>query len=239
MQLKIPGSKSISNRALLLAALAQGTSVLHNLQISADILAMIDALRALGVSIELNQQSQTARILGCNGNFPHRAAQINCYESGTLARFMLVLCSGVAGIYHLDGASSLRKRPLSTQLKTLEQMGVNYSSDRLPLTIESTEVLAGGEIYADGSQTSQHISALLMMAPFMKQSLILKAENSVSRPYIEMTCKMMQEFGVEVVSDPEGWCVFLPQYYQSREYEIESDWSTAAYLLSAAALTSS
>lgn len=237
MKIRIPGSKSISNRALLLAALAEGKSHLQNLQISDDILAMIGALRVLGVSIALDSQKQSADVIGCQGRFPQLKAKIDCHESGTLLRFLLTVCAGVPGVYQFDGDASLRQRPIEAQIKMLISLGIHCSNLTLPLELNSQQKLPGGEVTVDGSQTGQPISALLMMAPFMQKPLTLQVRDAVSRPYIEMTCRMMEEFGVSVNGQENGWHVPLAQHYQSRNYRIESDWSTASYFLAGAAIT--
>lgn len=235
--LHIPGSKSLSNRVILLAALANGTSHLTNIQISDDIRALTTALSTLGIPIQLNEQEKTATITGCNGNFPNKNATLHCNESGTLARFLITACAASTGTYSFDAATSLRNRPMHTLVKTLTDMNVHCSAESLPFTIKSLHGLPGGSITIDASQTGQVVSALLIAAPLMKSPLTLTIKNCVSRPYIDLTCWMMAEFGVQVeyISETE---FFVPQsqHYCAKDYNVEPDLSTAAYFFAAAAI---
>lgn len=240
-KVEIPGSKSISNRALLLAALAEGRSELHQLQISDDIRALIAVLKKLGVAIQVDEASRRAEILGCQGRFPLSSGELYCGESGTLARFMLTACAATPGDYAFDAGPSLRKRPMASLLKLLEAQGICVDpkgAQGLPLTLKSTQGLRGGEILVDASQTGQVVSALLMIAPFTQAPCYLIAENLVSQSYVELTLGMMAEFGVQVErQEMNVFSVPQPQCYQGRDYWIEPDFSTASYFFAAAAVT--
>lgn len=240
-KLQIPGSKSISNRALLLAALAEGRSEIANIQVSDDIRAMIKGLQALGVVIELNEASQTAFVTGSKGFFLKQGSKLHCAESGTMARFMLTACAAVAGEYYFDAAASLQKRPLHSLFKVIEGQGVqlqHLSTENFPLRLCSPRGLSGGELRISAAETSQVVSALLMMAPFMRAPLFLSVENLVSCSYVEMTCSMMADFSVQVTSSKQHeFSVPQFQHYQARYYQVEPDLSTASYFFAAAAVT--
>jgi 3-phosphoshikimate 1-carboxyvinyltransferase len=236
----IPGSKSISNRALLLSALAQGTSNLQGLQISDDILSLIDALKKLGVQISLDEKNQSAVVKGCKGQFPNRQSIINCNESGTLARLLIPLCAAMPGCYAFKAAPSLQKRSIKSLVDVLIQQNIQLQpvTETLPFKIISSKGLSGGEIKVDGSQTGQTVSGLLMSASFMASPLKLTVKNLVSRSYVTMTCQMMEEFGVKVKNEDDYYYIRQPQHYHAQEkYNIEPDWSTASYFFAAAAVT--
>ncbi|HSW71353.1 MAG TPA: 3-phosphoshikimate 1-carboxyvinyltransferase, partial [Gammaproteobacteria bacterium] len=215
--LEIPGSKSVSNRALLLATLADGVSEINNIQVSEDIRVFIRALTDLGVSLHFDEKARKVVVRGCQGQGLNKQVKIWCGESGTLARFMLIACAGLSGSYYFDGAASLRKRPMTSGLQVLAKQGMiclPETSENLPLALHSPVGLAGGKIVVDGSQTGQVISALLMIAPFARSAVTLQVENLVSRSYVNLSCSMMAEFGVQVedLSEREFF-VAKPQAY--------------------------
>jgi len=237
----IPGSKSVSHRALLLAALAEGVSEIHHIQISEDVRTFVSALSELGIAVYLEEKSQRVVIAGGNGHFPKKHSVIWCKESGTLLRFLLAACGGISGAYYFDGALSLRHRPIASLLEILINQGVTcIPSDamKLPFTLITSKPLMGGKIKIDAAKTSQMVSALLMIAPFMHSSLSLQVENLVSASYVDITCAMMAEFGVLVErKSSTEYKVISGQRYQARNYHVEPDLSTASYFFAAAAVT--
>lgn len=194
----IPGSKSITNRALLLSALAEGQSVLRNVLFSEDTRAMMRALQTLGMKLSIDEAKKEIAVWGCAGVFPNTVAHIHCQDAGTVARFLLVACANQAGCVDFDGNPRLRERPLGGLLTVLRAQGAEISADSLPLRVTNTHALFGGEIFVSGDVSSQFLSGLLMMATYFQQDTVLMTENLVSRPYVEMTCAMMQAFGVQV-----------------------------------------
>ncbi len=240
-RIKIPGSKSITNRALLLAALADGVSEVSSILVSDDTTAFIDALRQLGVMIQFDKANQTCIVGGCNGRFPKAEASIWCAEAGTVARFLLAAAASSNGSYTFDGGERLRERPIALLLNTLCMQGASVKpegAERMPFTIHGQEGLLGGEIEIDGSETGQFISALLMVAPFAQSPVLIKAINLVGRSYVHMTCTMMAEFGVLVRRvHQERFSIPVPQRYAARDYVVEPDLSTASYFFAAAAVT--
>jgi 3-phosphoshikimate 1-carboxyvinyltransferase len=239
--LTIPGSKSITNRALLLAALADGRSTLTDILISDDTIALIKALQALGIDIQLNEKSHTCIVKGCNGQFPRKEAAIWCKDAGTVARFLLAVCAASVGAYHFDGSEQLRRRPLHQLIKILCLQGATITpmgAVQMPFSISNKGKLQGGEILVDASETGQFVSALLMASPLAQTSFLIKVKNRVSQPYINMTIAMMAEFGVLVRQlNSDSFSISVPQQYVGCDYVIEPDFSTASYFFAAAAIT--
>jgi 3-phosphoshikimate 1-carboxyvinyltransferase len=234
----LPGSKSITNRALLLAALATGNTTLSNVLISDDTHVFAAALRQLGVDARFDEQTRIAEIVGTGGNFPGRGSAIWCGDAGTAARFLLAACAAVGGEFQFDGSPQLRGRPMSPLLQCLEGQGVEVTPAQLPLKITSAGNLPGGALTIAGDQSSQFASGLLMAAPFFKNALTLTITNVVSKPYVAMTCAMMREFGADInyLDESQITVAVSPKYY-GRDYIIEPDMSTASYFFAAAAVT--
>ncbi len=237
----IPGSKSITNRALLLAALAEGVSELFDVLISTDTLAFMQALRNLGIVVQTDVAERTCIIAGCAGHFPKQQAAVWCEDAGTVARFLTAACAASSGSYDFDGSKRLRERPIFALLKTLCAQGARVFPDhahQMPFTLTGADGLNGGTIQIDSHETSQFLSALLMIAPFAKHEVILKTPASVRHTYVDMTCEIMADFGVLVRRMRNGrYSVPAPQRYGARDYVIEPDLSTASYFFAAAAVT--
>lgn len=240
-RITIPGSKSITNRALLLASLADGISELFDILISDDTLAFMNALRQLGIAIQLNKEARSCIVAGGQGRFPKTHAEIWCADAGTAARFLLAAVAASPGSYQLDGSDRLRQRPILSLLKTVCAQGarvIPQDAEKMPFTLAGNDGLHGGEIEIDGSESSQFISALLMVAPFAKNPVLLTSHNVVSNPYVNMTCAMMGEFGVLVRRMHQArYSVPAPQRYMACDYIVEPDLSTASYFFAAAAVT--
>jgi 3-phosphoshikimate 1-carboxyvinyltransferase len=238
---RIPGSKSITNRALLLAALAEGVSEISDILLCNDTRALVNALRSLGVTLELDEKNLRCKVIGCSSYFPVKEASVWCADAGTVTRFLLAACAAMPGIFYFDGSERMRERPIALLLRTLSGQGARTQPDdavKMPLTLIGAERLRGGEIEVNGSETSQFISALLMAAPLAKFPITLKINDATTSPYVEMTCEMMADFGVLVRQLHQArFSVPLPQTYQARDYIVEPDISTASYFFAAAAVT--
>lgn len=237
----IPGSKSITNRALLLAALADGVSELSDILLSDDTLAFIEALRALGISIQLDTAARSCIVAGNHGQFPKTEAAIWCHSAGTVARFLTAACAASPGQYYFDATPQLRQRPLDPLLQLLVLQGAKIQPEhatQLPFTLVGCDRLHGGEIEITDETSSQFLSALLMIAPYAKSSVIISTPGAPRRSYIDMTCAMMGEFGVLVRRmHYSRFSVPVPQCYHARDYTVEADFSTASYFFAAAAVT--
>ncbi|AIT10195.1 3-phosphoshikimate 1-carboxyvinyltransferase [Candidatus Francisella endociliophora] len=242
-QVYLDGSKSIANRSLIIAAMAEGQTSFENLPNSADVLACVAALKELGCDIEHNQNKKTLVIGGCAGNFANSKAKIFCNESGTLTRFIIpMLAVQATGKYYVYAKQRMMDRPLADQLKPLENLGMEASYHEknyaMPLTIHA-DSLYGGSIEVDGKKSSQFASGLLMAAPFMQNGLKLNSITDHKQPYLDMTTKVMAEFGVDVDIDKNIYTTKKSEYISPKNYIVEPDVSTASYFWAFAAITGS
>lgn len=236
----IPGSKSITNRALLLAALAGGTSKLTGALFSDDTHYMGAALRSLGIQVTEDQKAATFEVQAHGGTFPNPAADLFLGNAGTATRFLTAaLCLG-RGEYQVDGVARMRQRPIGDLLGALRALGAEIQAENecLPLRIKANG-LRGGEVAIRGDASSQFLSALLMVAPLTAEGLHIKIDGPLySQPYVTMTLEMMRQWGVQAESD-ELRTFTIPggQSYGARDYVIEPDASGASYFFAAAAVT--
>jgi 3-phosphoshikimate 1-carboxyvinyltransferase len=233
----VPGSKSITNRALLLAALADGESHIEGALMADDTLAFAGGLRSLGCA--LYEESGGWRVRGAAGHAPARAGEVYCGEAGTAARFLLAAAAAGEGSYWFDAAPQLRRRPLGDLLDALRAQGARSEppdAERLPLTLQA-HGLSGGSLRLPGHTSSQFISALLMAAPLGREPLELTVDSLVSRPYVDMTLAMMAQFGVRHERNQHGWFRVSSATYRGRTYTVEPDASTASYFFAAAAVS--
>ncbi|MEX0825061.1 MAG: 3-phosphoshikimate 1-carboxyvinyltransferase [Pirellulaceae bacterium] len=240
-----PGSKSLTNRALLCAAMAEGTSVLAGALHSDDTEAMIEGLRQIGVEIQEDLQAHTLTVHGVAGKPLIPAADIDVGNSGTTIRFLTAVLSAAGGRYRLHGVERMHQRPIGDLIKAIEGVLEGHAIAETdgscpPVSIESKGWRAG-EIRVAGSISSQYLSGLLMAAPLAEGPIAIHVEEElVSKPYVEMTCRVMREFGVPVEWDEDALSEFsinAPLPYQPAEYVIEPDASAASYFWAAAAIT--
>lgn len=236
-----PGSKSLTNRALMLAALAEGTSELSGVLLSRDTEVMIDSLQRLGLCVELLPEQKMLRVRGQAGRIPVHQAELYLENSGTSIRFLTALCSVGQGRFRLDGNARMRQRPIGDLLTALNRLGVHALSETgtgCPPVIVETQGLRGGPTSLATNLSSQFLSALLMAAPAAKQTVEIFLEGPlVSEPYIDMTLGVMARFGVTVDHSRPNVFRIEPQRYRAGSYEIEPDASAASYFLAAAAIT--
>ncbi len=238
-----PGSTSIAQRALLIAALADGISEIHGLPLSIDILTLISALRQLGIVIQLDDKTRQCMVAGGNGQFPKKQATIWCNHSLSIATSLIIACAAAPGVYYFDGAHPLHQKSLEYVLGLLCRQGAQLipsDSTHIPFTLVGASALEGGDIIFDASIKSRLIATLLIMAPFARLPFNVTVLDIHSQPYIYMTCQMMADFGVFVHRVHQGqFSVSVPQFYRAREYTIEADMTYAANFFSAAAMTHS
>lgn len=231
-RLVIPGSKSITNRALLLAAAAEGTSILAKPLKSADTLAFRAAVETLGARISTDGDDWVIHGLG---QAPETDANIWCEDAGTVARFLPPFVAAGHGTFTIDGTDQLRRRPLQPVIDGIRHLGAQVTADHLPLTIEANG-LAGSEYEIEAHQSSQFASGLIMASPYAHQGLRIRIPNPVSQPYLTMTLHMMRDFGIETVTNGDTVAI-PPGRYAARRYEIEPDASTASYFAAASAVS--
>jgi 3-phosphoshikimate 1-carboxyvinyltransferase len=237
-----PGSRSLTNRALVVAALAGGTSDLEAAGLSDDTRVCAEALRTLGIPVGIDEARRTLRVEGCAGRVPPGPAEINTGDSGTATRFMTALVAAGCGRYRVDGSPRMRERPIQDLLDGLGALGVRAESEWgtgcPPVKVE-TQGLAGGRVRVGGAVSSQYLSGLLMAAPAAAAPVAIEvAGELVSKPYVDMTLAVMGDFGVAVAR--EGYARFevpAPAAYRARRYAVEPDASSASYFLAAAAAT--
>jgi 3-phosphoshikimate 1-carboxyvinyltransferase len=239
---EIPGSKSLTNRALLVAALAQGDSILENALFSEDSEYFVKCVEQLGIPITLNPHQAQIQVAGRGGDIPAKQADLFVGLAGTAARFISALVALGNGEYRLDGVPRMRERPMGDMLTVLQTGGatVNFegNSGFMPYTVYS-KGFAGGNFSLKANQTSQQLSALLMIAPYAQQDTSIEIEGTlVSQSYVQMTCRLMADFGVEVnqIGDNQ-FHIKAGQRYQARHYTVEPDASNASYFFAAAAVT--
>jgi 3-phosphoshikimate 1-carboxyvinyltransferase len=237
-----PGSKSITNRALVCAALAEGQSLLSGVLDSDDTRAMIEALPRLGIGVEHDRENATVQVVGCGGRLPATKADLFVGNSGTTIRFLTAMLSLGQGTYRLDGTPRMRERPIGDLLDALRELGgdaIAEQANGCPPVIVRGRGLAGGRATVAGDISSQFLSGLLMAAPYAAAAVELAVEGPlVSRPYVEMTRAVMRSFGVTIaVERPCRFVIAAPQHYHARRYAIEPDASAASYFFAAAAIT--
>lgn len=236
-----PGSKSLTNRALVLAALAQGPTRLSGVLDSVDTQVMIESLRRLGLSIKQDLAARSITLVGCGGRITSPGAELFLENSGTSIRFLTAMCCIGHGRFRLDGNARMRERPIAPLVASLQQAGVHLScelgGDCPPVVIEA-QGLPGGEWTVDGNLSSQYLSALLMTAPCAKSDVTLSVRGElVSRPYVDMTIANMQQFGAEVNEPQPNVFQIAAHPYLGCEYDIEPDASAASYFFALAAVT--
>ncbi|NQZ33229.1 MAG: 3-phosphoshikimate 1-carboxyvinyltransferase [Oceanospirillaceae bacterium] len=239
---QIPGSKSLSNRILLLAAMASGETTITNLLDSDDIRRMLESLTALGVSYQLSDNNTRCTVQGLGSSFNTDNAQLFLGNAGTAMRpITAALCVG-GGDYELTGDPRMYERPIGDLVDALRQLGadVTYLKDENypPLKIVGTG-LKGGEVSIKGSISSQFLTALLMAAPFAADDLTIVVDGElVSKPYIDITIDVMRSFGVQVINDNyQRLSIKAGQTYQAPgSIMVEGDASSASYFLAAAAI---
>jgi 3-phosphoshikimate 1-carboxyvinyltransferase len=241
---RIPGSKSITNRALVIAALARGESELTGALASDDTIYMAEAWRALGLEVEHDRAGERFRLRGGDGAFPAREAEIFVGNSGTSMRFLVAALTLGHGRYRIDGVPRMRQRPIGPLLDALRGLGAMVTSESgngCPPVVVEADGLAGGRTSMPGDQSSQYFSALLMAAPYAANGVTIDVDGDlVSKPYMPMTAAVMRAFGVEAKLDEEHWKTFSVapgQRYTGRLFQIEPDASNASYFFAVAAVT--
>ncbi|MSP78953.1 MAG: 3-phosphoshikimate 1-carboxyvinyltransferase [Dehalococcoidia bacterium] len=237
----VPGSKSLTNRALLLAALARGESHLSGLLLSDDSLVMVKALEALGFQLRFNSDSRACVVTGCSGAVPKASAEVWCGSAGTAARFLLAVVAAGNGVYIVDASAQLRARPMRPLVRSLEEQGVTVRTPEtgsFPMTVTTKGLRGGASNVSDGGQSSQFLSAMLMASPLAKATTEISTKLLVSRPYIDMTVGLMERFGAQVERRGYDWFrVQAPRQYHATDYVVEPDASTASYFFASAAVT--
>jgi 3-phosphoshikimate 1-carboxyvinyltransferase len=238
-----PGSKSITNRALVCAALADGESGLTGALDSEDTRVMIAALDKLGVHVEVADRGRMLRVVGCGGAIPAKHAELFVANSGTTMRFLTALVGLGHGEYRLDGVPRMHQRPMGDQAAAMRALGVDVrceGANGCPPVVVRANGLRGGTASVRGTASSQFLSGLMMAAPYADAPAVLAVEGTlVSVPYVAMTRRVMEVFGavVDAAADYSELRISNARRYRGRDYAIEPDASAASYFFAAAAIT--
>jgi len=258
-RIRPPGSKSITNRALVCAALAKGVSTLSGTLDSEDTQVMVESLQRLGIKVDHHGAAPSASIApgqpigsphppatltihGTRGQIPALEADLYCANSGTTIRFLTALATLGHGAFRLDGNQRMRQRPIADLLDALNQLGaraVSENDNGCPPVVVHANGLPGGTATIRGDISSQFLSAVLMAAPAARSPVVVQIDGPlVSLPYVRMTLAVMRAFGAHVDTTPQlNQFRIAPQHYQSCYYPIEPDASAASYFWAAAAIT--
>ena len=235
-----PPSKSFTHRAILIASLAKGVSKIKHPLYSEDTNATLESCQALGIDIKTNVEE--CLIMGTGGNFKTPEDILNVRNSGTTLRLMSSAASLAPDYTILTGDHSLRTRPMQELIQSLEKLGVSVTSSRgngrAPLIVKGG--FHGGRTSIPGDISSQFISSILITAHYAENPVDLKINGKfISKPYVDITLDIMEEFGVEVESIDMNEFHVEPQRYKGREYTVEGDYSSSSYLIAAAAVLDS
>jgi 3-phosphoshikimate 1-carboxyvinyltransferase len=241
VRVTVPGSKSFTNRALIIAALANGISTMHGTSDSNDSEVLIKSLQRLGV--EINSINGSLQVKGNGGKFNPFHGELDVEDAGTAMRFLTALCCIIPGEIVLKGSARMHQRPIKELVNALSQIGATITyldKEGFPPIKIQGGTIQGGKLKVDGSISSQFISALLMITPVLPNNteIIIEGEQ-VSKPYIEMTVSVMAHFGNVIRKIDYFNRLEKNQAYKATEYNVEGDASSATYLLGIAALTQS
>jgi 3-phosphoshikimate 1-carboxyvinyltransferase len=245
---RVPGSKSLTNRALLIASLAKGTTRLTNALFSDDSRYFAKALQTLGFGVQLDEANHTMTVTGLGGKIPATKAELFIGNAGTAARFLSAFLTLGHGEYILDGEPRMRERPIGDLVDSLTQLGARIEpAERLTLNVQHqicppvkiiASGLPGGKTKIAGDISSQFLSALLTVAPYAQNPIEVTLSTDLnSKPYVDMTIAIMKDFGVGIERDGYRRFTIHPNLYSLiSNYALESDASAASYFFAAPAI---
>jgi 3-phosphoshikimate 1-carboxyvinyltransferase len=229
----IPGSKSLTNRALLMAALCDGPVTLAGALFSEDTEIMAEALRRLGFEVDEDEEAGEIRVQGLGGRIPATDADLFVGLAGTAARFLTALCAAASrGTFKLDGVPQMRRRPMRGLIGALRALGADIRCTReegfFPLEIRASG-LRGGQVEIDAAESSQMLSALLLVSPLAAGPVTVRLSGSVRMPFVRMTTRQMGQFGIAVPEPGPATTLAPGRYASPGRYEVEPDASAASY----------
>lgn len=241
IHVKVPGSKSITNRALLLAMLSDGKSHLTGAQFSEDSSHFLQCLSDLSFDVASKPETGEVSVHGLSGRLPVKKASLYVGSAGTAARFLSAVLGVSEGEFFLDASEQMKKRPMAPLLSALQSVGCDISfAERegfFPFTLHASG-FQNTDLTIDIDKSSQFLSALLIAAPLAKEDVKIKVEGTHGMAYIEMTCRMMEQFGVLTEHpSPDTFLIKAGQTYRAQDYAIEPDVSAACYFYALAALS--
>ncbi len=235
---RMPGSKSYTNRALIMAALSEGTSTISGISESDDSRLLLDALQQFGITI--SKGTDVLKIIGIGKHFKPFTGTLNVGAAGTTMRFLTSLCTLIPGDTRLDGSPRMRQRPIGTLVKALRELGARIQYEATegcpPIYIRGGSI-RGGTVHMEGSTSSQYFTSLMLIAPLLTDGLHIQViGNQVSRSYIDMTIDGLRQFHVHVDTNNYQYYSIVNQTYEPTEYHVEGDATGATYFWSIAAL---
>jgi len=239
---RVPGSKSLTNRALLIASLANGKTHITNALFSDDSRYFAKALQTLGFDVQLDESDHEMAVTGLGGEIPAVKAELFIGNAGTAARFLSAFLTLGHGEYILDGEPRMRERPIGDLIDSLSQLGAKISPLHPSMICPPVKITAsglpGGKAQIAGNISSQFLSALLMVAPYAKSPIEIELTTELnSKPYVNMTLAIMRDFGVGVERSDYSYFTIHPNLYSPiSNYLIESDASAASYFFAAPAI---
>lgn len=245
IRVRVPGSKSITNRALLLAALTNETCLAEGVLLSDDSRYFMEALKDLGFAVTIDEEHKNASITGCGGAIPKREASVYVGSAGTAARFLAAFLGVSDGEYEIKASEQMCKRPMDGLFASLCELGTKISYEQeeghLPVRVSGKDAKAA-TITVDITKSSQFLSALLISGCLCKgeknEELVIRTEGSHGMAYIDITMKMIEQFGGKVTVDEDGnYHMKLKNTYHAERYQIEPDVSAACYFYAMAAIT--
>lgn len=240
IEVEVPGSKSITNRALFLAALGDGKTDLKGVLFSEDSRYFLSSLQSLGFELEIDEEKREVRVVGCKGAIPKKEAEIYVGSAGTAARFLTAMLALSDGCYTIQASEQMKKRPMKPLFDALTEMGAEFTylenEGFLPVKVKGTSA-PKTTVELDISKSTQFLSALLMMAPVLKADLQIRITSAKKDgSYIRITRKMIEQFGGTTEFDGESYRIKGNQTYRARAYQIEPDVSAACYFYAMAVL---
>lgn len=245
-QVKVPGSKSMTNRALLMAALADGKTCLKDVLFSDDSRNFLGSLKSLGFAVEANEQTKEVIVTGLNGRLPVTSGEIYVGSAGTAARFLTAMLALAEGTFTINASEQMKKRPMKPLFDVLSEIGakITYLEQEgfLPIKIQGIGKARSANdmlhVTLDISKSTQFLSALMLVSPMLKQGLSIKITSErKDGSYIRITQKMMEQFGAATQFDGTSYKMPPDISYKAGTYQIEPDVSAACYFYAAAALT--
>ena len=241
-KVKIPPSKSMAHRAVICAALGNGISKIRNIDYSDDIIATINAMRALGAVIEEKEGYLEIKGLNYPENYVNREYErvVDCNESGSTLRFIVPISLAFEGVTRFVGRGNLGKRPLDTYYDIFDKQGIEYTYKKDVLDLVVKGLLKPGEFEVKGNISSQFITGLFFTLPLLNgDSKVIITTELESKGYIDLTLSALKDFGIEIINkDYKEFIIKGNQTYESRDYTVEGDYSQGAFFLCADALGS-
>ena len=245
-QVTVPGSKSMTNRALLMAALANGKTLLKGVLFSDDSRNFLGSLKSLGFEVAIDEQAKEVAVTGLNGTLPVKSGEIYVGSAGTAARFLTAMLALAEGTFTINASEQMKKRPMKPLFDVLMEMGANITyletEGFLPIKIQGIGPVSETDkmfhIKLDISKSTQFLSALMLISPMLKQGLHIEITSErKDGSYIRITRQMMEQFGAAAEFDGTNYIIPSGVSYKAGTYQIEPDVSAACYFYAAAALT--